>query len=98
MKSIQKIILCGALPFLFATGAAQAEGGGIGLSGTYVTPPNWEMMDKMAPEQRSKAISIHQKMMAMEMEHREAMMKMEMQYEHAMMDLQNQLLDLYKGH
>jgi len=56
------------------------------------------MMEKLTPEQRTQAITIQQKMMQMEMDHKEAMAQMEMKHEHEMMQMQNQLLDLFKGH
>ncbi|WP_175971871.1 hypothetical protein [Burkholderia sp. BCC0322] len=101
MNPIQKLMLCAAIPFLLVTGAAQADGGGIGRSGTYMShTSDWPMMmmDKLTPEQRTQAIVIQQKMMAMEIEHNEAMAKMQMQYDREMMSMQNQLLELYKGH
>ncbi|MGF6852872.1 hypothetical protein B0G69_2766 [Paraburkholderia sp. RAU2J] len=56
------------------------------------------MMDKLTPEQRTQAINIQQKMMQMEMDHQDAMSQMEMKHEREMMQLQDQLLDLFKGH
>lgn len=101
MNLIKKLMLCGAIPFLLVAGAAQADGGGIGRSGTYMShTSDWTvmMLDKLTPEQRAQAIVIQQKMMAMEMEHNESMAKMQMQYDKEMMAMQNQLLELYKGH
>ncbi|MBN3822528.1 hypothetical protein G3O00_02705 [Burkholderia sp. Ac-20384] len=101
MNPIRKLMLCGAIPFLLVAGAAQADGGGIGRSGTYMShTSDWTMMmmDKLTPEQRTQAIVIQQKMMAMDMAHNEAMAKMQMQHDKEMMALQSQLLELYKGH
>ncbi|WP_341317260.1 hypothetical protein WN982_38900 [Paraburkholderia sp. IMGN_8] len=97
MKSIRTIILCGLLPLALAAGSVQAQG--IGRAGTYVMPPNYSMMmDKLTPEQRTQAIGIQQKMMQMEMEYQDTMAQMEMKHAHEMMAIQNQLLDLFKGH
>ena len=97
MNSIRKVILCAMLPLALVTGLAHAQG--IGHSGTYLMPPNYGMMmDKLTPEQRTQAVNIQQKMMQMEMEHQDAMSHMEMKHEHEMMQMQNQLLDLFKGH
>ena len=97
MKSIQKIILCAMLPLSLATGFAHAQG--IGRAGTYLMPQDYQMMmERLTPEQRTQAITIQQKMMQMEMDHKEAMAQMEMKHEHEMMQMQNQLLDLFKGH
>lgn len=101
MNPIRKLMLCGAVPFLLFAGAAQADGGGIGRSGAYMShTSDWPMMmmDKLTPEQRTQAIVIQQKMMSMEMEHNEAMAKLQMQHDKEMMALQSQLLELYKGH
>jgi hypothetical protein len=97
MKSLRKIFLCGAIPLLLAAGSAHAQG--IGHSGMYVRPPNWDMMmEKLTPEQRSQAIDIQMKMMKMEMDYEQAKAQMEMKHAAEMMQMQTQLLQLYKGH
>jgi hypothetical protein len=97
MKTIRKIILCAMFPLSIAAGSVHAEG--IGRSGTYLMPQDYQMMmDKLTPEQRTQAINIQQKMMQMEMDHQEAMSQMEMKHERKMMQMQSQLLELFKGH
>jgi hypothetical protein len=97
MNSLRKILLCGLLPLAFAAGSVHAQGG-IGHSGMYTMPPNWGLMDKLPPEQRTQAIGIQQKMMQMEMDYQDTVAKMEMKHAHEMMQMQNELLNLYKGH
>jgi TolA-binding protein len=97
MKKVRKLMLCAMLPLCFAATAANAQG--IGLSGSYVKPPNWEsMMDKLTPEQRAKVIDIEQQMLRMQVDHDDSIAKTEGQYQHAMMQLQDRLFDLFKGH
>lgn len=99
MKKLHKVILCAMLPLCFVASAANAGGNGIGLSGSYVRPPNWEsMMDKLTPEQRTKVIDIEQKMMQMQIEHDDAVAKTESQFQHSMMQMEAQLFDLFRGH
>jgi hypothetical protein len=96
MRSIQKIMLCGLLPLALVAGSVHAQG--IGHNGTYIMPPNWEMMNKMSPEQRTKAIEIQQKIGQMEMEYQDTVAQMKMKHAHEMMQMENELLNLYKGH
>ncbi|MFM0395030.1 hypothetical protein [Paraburkholderia phytofirmans] len=97
MKTFRKIILWAMIPLSIVAGSAHAEG--IGRSVTYLMPQDYQMMmEKLTPEQRTQAINIQQKMMQMEMDHQEAVSQMEMKHEREMMQLQNQLLDLFKGH
>jgi len=97
MKSIRAILMCGVLPLALVAGSVQAQG--IGRAGTYLMPPEYSMMmDKLSPEQRAQAIGIQQKMMQMDMEYHDTMAQMEMKHAHEMMQMQNQLLDIFKGH
>ena len=97
MKSIRAALMCGLLPLALVAGSVQAQG--IGRAGTYLMPPEYSMMmDKLTPEQRAQAIGIQQKMMQMDMEFQDTMAQMEMKHAHEMMQMQNQLLDIFKGH
>lgn len=97
MKTIRAAVMCCLLPVVFAVGSAHAQG--IGRAGTYLMPPNYSMMmDKLTPEQRTQAIGLQQKLMQMDMEYQDTMAQMEMKHMHEMMQVQNQLLDLFKGH
>jgi hypothetical protein len=93
MQVIKKIMLCTAVPFLFAIGTAPAHAGA-----RYVPPDAGMSMDKLTPEQRDQAIEIKEKLMGMEMEYEEALAAMQSKHAHAMMKMEMQLLDLYKGH
>jgi hypothetical protein len=97
MKKVQKMMLYAILPLCFAATVASAQG--IGLSGSYVRPPNWEsMMEKLTPEQRAKVIDIEQQMLRMQVDHDEEIAKTEGHYQHAMMQLESTLFDIFKGH
>nr|WKF59827.1 hypothetical protein HUO10_004338 [Paraburkholderia busanensis] len=97
MKSIRAAVMCCLLPIALTAGAAHAQG--IGHAGMYLMPPNYSMMiDRLTPEQRTQAITLQQKMMQMDMEYQDAMAQMEMKHTHEMMLVQNQFLDLFKGH
>jgi hypothetical protein len=96
MRSIRKIMLCGLVPLALAAGSVHAQG--IGHNGTYIMPPNWGMMEKLTPDQRTKAIEIQQKMMQMETEYQDSVAQMEMKHSHEMMQMENELFSLYKGH
>ena len=61
-------------------------------------PPNWGMMEKLTPEQRTMAIEIQQKMMQMEAEYQDTLAQMEKKHAHEMMQMESDLLNLYKGH
>jgi hypothetical protein len=96
MRSIRKIMLCGLIPLAIAGASVHAQG--IGHNGTYIMPPNWGMMEKLTPDQRTKAIEIQQKMMQMETEYQDSVAQMEMKHSHEMMQMENELFSLYKGH
>jgi hypothetical protein len=97
MKSIKAAILYVALPLVIAAGTVHAQG--IGRAGMYEMPPEFGMsMDNLTPQQRTQVIEIKQKMMAMAAEHHDTMQQMDMKYGHEMMAMQNQLLEIYKGH
>ena len=96
MKLFRNTALCALSALILAAGAANAQG--IGRSGTYLMPPNWEMMNHLPPEQRTKAIELQQKMMQMAAEYNDSIAQMQMKHEHDMMQMQNELLDLFKGH
>ncbi|WDD90415.1 hypothetical protein Bsp3421_000254 (plasmid) [Burkholderia sp. FERM BP-3421] len=96
MNTVKGLVSAGMVALCMVTGVAHADGG-IGRGGMY--GPDWGMMmEKLTPDQRAQAITIQQKMMQMKMDHEDAMAKMEMDYNHEMMRMQNQLLELYKGH
>ncbi|HTI16498.1 MAG TPA: hypothetical protein VL598_02405 [Trinickia sp.] len=96
MKQIRIMASGAALTLCFVAGMAHAQTTRPG--GMYVAPPNWEMLEKLTPEQRQQAITIQEKMMQMQMQHEDDMAKMEMKYKHDMMQMQSQMLDLYRGH
>lgn len=61
-------------------------------------PLNWEMTNHLPPEQWTKAIELEQKMMQLEAEYNDSVAQMQIKHEHDMMQMQNELLDLFKGH
>lgn len=100
MFTTRKLMMCAMVPLLLAIGTA-ANAQGIGRSGTYVRPPNAEVvisMDKLTPGQREQFVQIKTKMMQAEMEHEQAVTQMDVKYQLAMMEMQKQLMDLYRGH
>lgn len=96
MKLFRNTTLCALSALILAMSTAHAQG--IGHSGTYLMPPNWEMMNHLPPDQRTKAIELEQKMMQMEAEYNDSVTQMRMKHEHDMMQMQNELLNLFKGH
>jgi hypothetical protein len=96
MTTVSNAIVLALASFAIAAGTAHAEG--IGHSGTYLTPPTWEMINKLPDEQRAKAMDIEDKMMHMEMDYQQSVSQMEMKHEHDMMQMEAELFDLFKGH
>ncbi|CAG9242851.1 hypothetical protein [Paraburkholderia caribensis] len=95
MKKLQKALAFGLISSAVFFGSAHAEG--IGRSGTYLTPPTWEMIDHLPNEQKAKVIEIEQKMMHMEMDYKQAISQMEMRHAQEMMQMETELLNLFKG-
>ncbi|WP_395069298.1 hypothetical protein [Paraburkholderia silvatlantica] len=96
MKKASGLIAAGFVSLFMVM--APAHAGGIGHSGTYLTPPTWEMINQLPDEQRAKAMDIEAKMMHMEMDYQQSVSQMEMKHEHDMMEMEAQLFDLFRKH